>query len=113
MAIHTIFIVDDDLLCRTLLKRLLFEKNFLVFSQINGRDAWHQLVYGGIMPSAIITDKEMPVMNGLEFAQKLSRSMFKQIPLIFCTSSKVDGYPLISKPITLDGLNAALAEVGL
>jgi len=53
------------------------------------------------------------VMNGLEFAQKLSRSMFKQIPLIFCTSSKVDGYPLISKPITLDGLNAALAEVGL
>lgn len=86
-----ILVVDDKQSLSNLLLQFL-GRSFEVVSVENGQDAmvWLQ---SGQFPDLIITDLEMPVMDGFEFITRLKESgFFGEIPIIVlsCRESSAD-----------------------
>lgn len=80
-------LVDDDSLCRKILASSLIilgvdrEK---IKQAANGQDALDVLI--GFKPNVVITDYNMPIMDGLEFVKKLKAdSELSKISVIFYT----------------------------
>lgn len=63
-----ILVVDDSLTTRVQIKRILETEGFDVEIGIDGEDGWSKLNTEKF--SIVITDMEMPKMNGLEFTKK-------------------------------------------
>ncbi len=83
-----ILVVDDEQDIRTLL-RILFEKEgWTVAEAANGREALSFAKNGSADISLIVMDIMMPVMNGIEAAEKL-RSM-TGAPILFLTARSSD-----------------------
>ena len=116
-----ILVVDDDERLRRLLTRTLEGAGFCVFSADNGQTAF-QIVQGlGGSIGLILTDINMPVMNGFEFAQAY-HALHPSIPILFMTgampheskgfSLREVGDRLLLKPFDpdtlVDAVNAAL-----
>jgi CheY-like chemotaxis protein len=97
-----ILLVDDEQLVRELLARLLTYSGFAVEEAENGAAALQAARRLDGSLSLVVTDINMPVMNGLEFARAL-RSTDPRIPFLFITA--VDP-TLIHEP----GLRAEILE---
>lgn len=83
-AKHSILIIDDDKAMCQLLEKL-FEKNYAVTTKNDGMSAMYWLVEGNI-PDLIITDLDMPNLNGEEFIRNLKKSgYYKDVPFIIIT----------------------------
>lgn len=79
-----ILVVEDDPSMRWLLKNLLRSK-YEVVTKNNGLEAFSWLSVQHI-PDLIISDIQMPVMDGFELLENLSASGFyKNIPIIMLT----------------------------
>jgi adenylate cyclase len=81
----TIVFAEDSSVQGIMLKRILVEEGYQVFWGKNGKEAF------GLVerekPSLIITDVEMPDMNGFEFCRLVkSRPDLRDIPVIICSS---------------------------
>ena len=79
---HTILLVDDSMLTRKLMQGLLENMYFKVISVAHGEEALGMLkTYDDI--SLVLTDYNMPVMDGLELTQEI-RKMYdkKKLPII-------------------------------
>jgi len=74
-----ILIVDDDAVLRKLLKVRLSLGKFNVTEARDGKEALELI--GKSVPDAIVTDIDMPVMNGLELLLKV-RETHKDLPVI-------------------------------
>lgn len=84
---YKILIVDDDQAMCQLLGRLL-ERKYDVVSKNDGLSALQWLSEGDI-PDLIITDLDMPNIDGEEFVDNLKNSgFFGDIPLIVITGYK-------------------------
>lgn len=106
----TVLVVDDnpDL---GLLLTLLFERDGIrAITSLNGNEAL-QLIANGPQPDLIITDLEMPVMDGKDFiAQFRSNSQHAEIPIIVASGKsllpqEIETYGvqgILSKPFDLD-----------
>ncbi len=80
-----ILIVDDSITTRTLEKNILMHAGFTVLSAINPIEALKILNQTRV--DLIITDIEMPEMNGLDFIEQLkSNSATSEIPVIVMSS---------------------------
>lgn len=80
-----ILVVDDSITIRTFEKTLLEACGYRVTVAANGQSAWDLLQGQGF--DLIITDIEMPVMNGFEFSERIKQSeKFKNIPVVMVTS---------------------------
>jgi two-component system, chemotaxis family, sensor kinase CheA len=80
-----VLVVDDSITTRTLEKNILEAVGFEVFVAVDGLEAWTQVT--DIMPDVIVSDVEMPHMNGLELTRRLkSDARTRDIPLILLTS---------------------------
>lgn len=80
-----ILVVDDSITTRTLEKNILESAGYHVTIATNGVEAYQKLSEGTF--DMIVSDVEMPLMNGFEFAQRVRReSKFAEIPFILCTS---------------------------
>ena len=80
-----ILIVDDSITSRTLEKNILMYAGFAVLSAINPIEALKILNQTKV--DLIITDIEMPEMNGLDFIEQLkSNSATSEIPVIVMSS---------------------------
>lgn len=81
---NQILIIDDDKsMCQLLDK--LFEKKYDVITKSDGMSAMYWLVEGNI-PDLIITDLDMPNLNGEEFIKNLRRSgYYKDVPFVIIT----------------------------
>ena len=112
----TILIVDDNADIRTLLRRILQDRY-----QVNEAEDGQQglELANEIVPDLIVSDVMMPVMNGLEFCQRVKDNMAtSHIPVILLTAralskhqvegyeSGADGY--ITKPFSADVLIARI-----
>jgi CheY-like chemotaxis protein len=102
---QTILVIDDDYFVRTLLNFLL-QDFYEVVTIENGYKAMLWLDKGNI-PDAIITDMDMPRLNGFSFLSHLQKSgYYRDIPVIVlsgnsdlkeqCMVSGASGF--ISKP---------------
>ncbi len=71
---RTALILDDDVVCRTLLAEIVRAKNILVSSFTDpGSYFATQPVQGEPVPyDYILTDNQMPGMTGIEFLRKLA-----------------------------------------
>ncbi len=84
----TILIVEDDDVLRMVL-RIEFEKNgYKVREAENGRAGLTS--FEEMHPDAIITDIEMPVMNGINFIAEVRKENNQaEVPIIAISASKI------------------------
>lgn len=83
----TLLIIEDNRFMTALLKNL-FAPSFTVFNTSNGSEAL-EWMHQGNLPSLIISDLQMPDMDGIEFLENLRGSTFyKKIPLIILSGAQ-------------------------
>ena len=85
--IKTVFCVDDSGTVLLSLSAVLGKAGYQVEKAASGEEALGQLKGGKVKPDIIITDLNMPGMNGIELI-KAVRLMpaFKFIPILFLTT---------------------------
>ena len=83
MKRHILIIDDDQAMCELLDK--MFGRDYTVTTKNNGMDAMLWLDQGKI-PDLIITDLDMPNLNGIEFLENVKKSgYYKDVPIIVIT----------------------------
>jgi len=112
-----VLLVDDEELVRQLLARILAEAGFIVEQADNGASALQAARRLNGSLDLVITDIDMPVMDGLEFARSL-RQTDRRIPFLFITG--VDpalvyeaGFQarILWKPFTPDAFMEAVTQM--
>ncbi len=74
-------VVDDSMLIRHTVCRFLEERGFAVESATNGQEALEVLKH--IAPDIVVTDMQMPKMDGSELITALkSQASTKNIPIV-------------------------------
>jgi len=90
MRLHKILIVDDDIATLNIIVDC-FEKinsNYVFYRASNGRDALRIALE--FCPDLIISDWEMPVMDGLELIEQLQKNdLTRQTPVIMVTGKMI------------------------
>jgi two-component system chemotaxis sensor kinase CheA len=80
-----VLVVDDSITTRTLEKNILEAVGFDVYVAIDGEEAWSRLAE--VEPDVVVTDIEMPHMDGFELTRRMKASPdFKHLPIILLTS---------------------------
>lgn len=67
-----VLVVDDEPSIRKVLEGLLSHAGYQVFTAANGLEAMH--ILNDLGPQIVITDWEMPVMDGLQFCREIRRA---------------------------------------
>jgi DNA-binding response OmpR family regulator len=80
-----ILLVDDEELVRQLLARLLRDSGYMVEEADNGATALQAARRLDGSLSLVVTDINMPIMDGLEFARAL-RATDSKVPFLFITA---------------------------
>jgi CheY-like chemotaxis protein len=119
MPHEEILIVDDNAMNLKLVRIVLQREGYAVRTAVDAEDALRLLV--GYRPRLILTDIQLPGMDGLELTRRLkSDAATKDIPLIALTAYAMkgdeekaraagcDGY--ITKPIDIDALPRVVAQ---
>jgi two-component system chemotaxis response regulator CheY len=120
---YSILIVDDSMPMRTVLKRSLAAAGYggaRILEASNGQDALG--VLAGDWVDLIMTDYNMPEMNGLSFLQEVKTDdLFKEIPVVVISTegndSKIEefmnagaaGY--VTKPFTPENLRDLIVSI--
>jgi len=115
----TILIVDDNADIRAYLRNIL-QLNYQVNEAADGQQGL--ALANEIVPDLIVSDVMMPVMNGLEFCQRVKGNLAtSHIPVILLTaramsSQQIEGYEsgadaYITKPFSADVLLARISNL--
>jgi len=87
----TILIVEDSNFFRNQVKGYMDEAGFKVLEGEDGRVAWSVLEEHGDEITMVVTDIEMPNMNGFELTEKIKNDKrFKHLPVIALTTLAAD-----------------------
>lgn len=99
-------VVDDSLTMRKVLSRVLEREDFEVVTANDGMDAIMKLQ--SFTPDIILTDIEMPRMDGFEFSRHVKdNEVTSQIPLIIISSRTAEKHRNVAKQL---GVNAFLGK---
>jgi len=79
-----VLVVDDSITTRTLEKNILETAGFEVHVAMDGLEAWRMLPENDF--DVVISDVEMPNMNGLQLVTQIKSSQYRDIPIILLTS---------------------------
>ncbi|ABC21326.1 response regulator [Rhodospirillum rubrum] len=115
-------IVDDSKVIRMVAKKILQELQFETLEAEDGQVALDACLKA--LPTAVLLDWNMPVMNGLEFLQRLRKLPGgDQVIVVFCTTENdIDhiqeaiahgANEYIMKPFDSEILQAKFQQVGL
>jgi len=80
----TIFVVDDSTVMLMSVKQSLELAGFKVETAKDGQEAYGR-IEGGLRPDLVITDINMPQMNGLELIKK-ARALLRFTPILALTT---------------------------
>ncbi len=110
-----VLIVDDHGIARQALKELLTSRNYRVDLADDGVTALEQVEQ--VAPDLVMTDLDMPGMNGLELLKQL-RQRFREVPVIVVTAAteltsgveamRLGAVDYITKPICFENLALAI-----
>jgi len=85
-----VLVVDDSITTRTLICNILQQQGYAVTALINGLEAWQELQKNPHY-ELIVTDVEMPLLNGFELVKKIkSTESLSAIPTIIVSSLNSD-----------------------
>jgi DNA-binding NtrC family response regulator len=117
-SIKRILVVDDEENTRIGLSKLLSQEGFEVESAANGNDALDLLAQHKI--NLVISDINMPDMNGLAFLRELSRK-FPSTSVIMITAyggvesyleaMNLGAYEYLHKPVRLEELRSVMKKI--
>jgi two-component system chemotaxis response regulator CheY len=86
----TILAVDDSASVRHMVKITLAAAGYQVIEAGDGREGLTQAKGNAV--AMILTDLNMPVMNGLEFIRELRKlPHYRGVPIVFLTTESDDG----------------------
>lgn len=103
---HKILIVDDEAHILQVLSLKLRNCGYLIATAIDGEDALHQATTN--TPDLIISDVQMPYMNGLELShQLLSNPKTAHIPVVILTAR---GHTLESSDTDISNIKKVLGK---
>jgi DNA-binding NtrC family response regulator len=117
-SVTRILVVDDEENARMALTRLLAKEGFLVESVANGYEALNYLRHQPVQ--IIVTDINMPEMDGISFLKELNRSFPKMNVIMVTAYGGVESYleamnlgafEYINKPVKIDELKLVLKKV--
>jgi CheY-like chemotaxis protein len=112
-----ILVVEDDFDIREALTQILEEEGYTVRAAANGREAL-DAAGDGLVPSLILLDLMMPVMNGWQFrAEQLRDVRLASVPVLVISAdphlqakvATLGDVGVLKKPIHLDELLSAVA----
>ena len=117
-SVKRILVVDDEENTRIGLSKLLSQEGFEVESAANGNDALDLL--GQHKINLVISDINMPDMNGLTFLRELSRK-FPSTNVIMITAyggvesyleaMNLGAYEYLHKPVRLEELRSVMKKI--
>lgn len=83
----TVMVVDDSPSVRLMTSKIIKNAGWLVMTAKDGIDALEQLSASGQLPNVILSDIEMPRMDGFELVASLQRNpTMSHIPVVMITS---------------------------
>jgi two-component system chemotaxis response regulator CheY len=86
---HSILAVDDSASMRQMVSFTLKSAGYNVVEAVDGQDAWEKA--GGRSFDLVLTDQNMPRMDGISLTKKLRESpQFKQTPILILTTESSD-----------------------
>ncbi len=84
---HTILIAEDSAFFQTQVAKTLEEEGFKTIIAEDGQAAWEKLVENAEVVSLLVTDIEMPRLNGFKLTEKIRESdRFINLPIIALTT---------------------------
>ncbi len=116
--VKRILVVDDEENARLGLSRLLTQEGFFVDSVSNGYEALTYLRQNEV--DLIITDINMPGMNGLTFLKELNKNFPKSNVIMITAYGGVESYieamnlgafEYINKPVKIEELKSILNKI--
>jgi CheY-like chemotaxis protein len=107
---RTVLVVDDDATVLDVLTGMLEALGCHTVTASSGPDALEQLKREDQI-SVLITDVNMPVMDGNELAE-LARRIRPELKVLQVSGRerRRDGFPMIRKPFTIDDLARTMAQ---
>lgn len=82
----TILLVEDDMLSREMVAKILTKKGYTVETAVDGMDAFSKIFT--LKPKLVITDKVMPKLGGYEFLFAIRNiPEFRYMPVILMTAA--------------------------
>jgi two-component system, sensor histidine kinase and response regulator len=109
-----ILIVDDEVDIRDSLREFFEDEGYTVATAANGAEALEQLVTGEL-PSVIILDLLMPVLDGNEMYERMqAEPRLARLPVIISTSDPrraPSGVLTMKKPVSLLRLAGAVRQL--
>lgn len=86
-SVPCILVVDDSITTRTLQKNILEAAGYEILIATHGKEALEKLESRGDDIQLMISDIEMPLMNGFELTQQVRQhTKFQNLPIILVTS---------------------------
>jgi two-component system chemotaxis response regulator CheY len=89
ITMHSILAVDDSASMRQMVSFTLKSAGYNVVEAVDGQDAWEKA--GGRSFDLVLTDQNMPRMDGISLTKKLRESpQFKSTPILILTTESSD-----------------------
>ena len=118
-----VLIVDDSESIRRITTKIVEDTGCRTITAVNGAEALELLLCGAWEPDLILSDVEMPVMNGWEFLEYVKTDdNFGHIPVVMVTSLDSDEYrdkafglgasDYLVKPFRVAELDRVLEDLG-
>lgn len=86
----TILTIDDSASVRQMVRMTLSAAGYKIVEATDGADGYAKAISGRF--DAVLTDLNMPVMNGIEFIRKYrTHPSSKGVPVVFLTTESGDG----------------------
>lgn len=107
-----IMIVEDESDIQRYIARALKDFGTEFWLPQNGQEAYHMIIEQDMLPDLLITDIDMPVLDGFELIKKLSEKLSQMPPIIVITGNEHNASParklgaesVILKPFHVDEL---------
>jgi two-component system, chemotaxis family, chemotaxis protein CheY len=82
----TVLVVEDSEIARFYISFFLTKEGYNVIEAEHGKDALNKLSSDGVIPAVVITDLNMPVMDGIEFVKQLRTTpSHSTVPVVIIT----------------------------
>ena len=102
----TVLVVDDSLTVRRITQKFLLREGFQCILAKDGLDAIEKISEHGV-PSIILSDIEMPNMDGFQFVEHVRTTVSKEVPIIMISSRSIEKYEAHARAL---GVNKSIGK---